>query len=122
MLLVIAGAKTPAGRVRQTGVCVFRLLSLSGCLFGAVFPFAVAFGIELGGGDEAQGGAVDAVAQAAFVGGTVVKDVAEMGIGAAAAHLGAVHIVAVVVALGYGVGPDRTGEAGPAAAGLEFVA
>ena len=73
-------------------------------------------------GNEAQAGTVDAVAQAAAILGAVGEDVAEVGMGGAAAHFGAVHMVAVVVVLGNGVGADGAGEAGPAAMGIEFVA
>lgn len=51
----------------------------------------VEFGREGFEGDEAEGGAVDAVAQAAAVGGAVLKHMAEVGVAEGAAHLHAVQ-------------------------------
>ena len=83
---------------------------------------AVALLLHLVFGNEAQAGAVDAVAQAASVLGAVGEDVAEVGMGGTAAHFSAVHMVAVVVVFSNGIGADGAGEAGPAAVGVEFVA
>ena len=83
---------------------------------------AVALLLHLVFGDEAQAGTVDAVAQTAAILGAVGENVAEVGVGGAAAHFGAVHMVAVVVVFGHGIGADGAGEAGPAAMGVEFVA
>ena len=85
------------------------------------FEVAVALGVHFGQGNEAQAGAVDAVAQAAFVFGAVVKDVAQVRVGGAAAHFHAAHVVAVVFVFGDSGSFYGAGEAGLAAAAVVFV-
>ena len=80
-----------------------------------VLPRAIALRVHLLVGHEFQRCAVDAVAQSAFVFRAVVEHVSQMGIGVAAAHFGAYHVVRRVFALGYGFAGDGAGKAGPAA-------
>src|SRR5690348_8456833 len=69
---------------------------------------------------QGEGAAVDAVALAAFVGGAVVEDVAEVGVAVLADDLGAAHEEAVVRPQFDVLEVGRLGEAGPAGAGVEL--
>ena len=99
------------------GITGLQLLAF----FHRFHQVAVAGFFHLGERDEFQAGAVDAVAQAAFVFRAVGEDVAEVGVSNAASDFGAVHVVAVVVVFGDDRAVDGLGEARPTAAGLEFV-
>ena len=74
------------------GVLSYRVL------FEKVQQRAIAFGFQLFVGDKAQGSTVDAVTYT--VGGFVVtgKNMSQMRITAAAAHLGAYHTIACILA------------------------
>ena len=61
--------------------------------------FAVSLGFEVLVGDEPEGGRVDAVAQAAFLGRAVVEDMAEMTVPVGRANLGPDHPVAPIFLL-----------------------
>jgi hypothetical protein len=86
-----------------------------------VFVLPVAFRIQLVGRYKAQGRGIHAVA---FAGGrgAVVKHVAQVGAGNAAAHFSAGHKKADVGFFHHPVRDEGPGEAGPARSGLEFVA
>ena len=84
-------------------------------------PSGIAFALHVGLRHEAEGGAVDAVAQSAGGFRAVVEDVTQMGIAAGTTHLGALHTVAAVVVFGQEVGVDGFGEGRPAAARLKLV-
>ena len=81
----------------------------------------VSFLLHPAAGNEAEGSAVDAVAQSAGPGRTVFKHMAQVGITHAAAHLHAVHAMTAVRKLRDGAGHDRLCKAGPSAAGIKFV-
>lgn len=82
---------------------------------------AVAFGGHLGGRDEAEGRAVDAVSQSSGRTRAVVEHVAEMGVADGAAHFDAPHPVGIVGALRQHVGRYGAAERGPATPGVELV-
>lgn len=84
-------------------------------------PRSIALALHLIGGNKTQALAIDAVAQAATVTRAVGKDMAQVRIGAAAAHFGAAHVVAEIQPLGQSRWLNGAGEAGPAAAAVEFV-
>src|SRR5699024_4348077 len=65
---------------------------------------------------------VDAVAQAAPIRGAVREDVAEVAVAVPRTHFGALHAVAAIVVFIHAFAADGTGETGPAAAAVEFVA
>jgi len=75
--------------------------------------------VKPGPGVQIEGRAVDAVAHPGRVG-TVREDVAEVRAALVTHHLGAVHVVAVVIFLANGSEVERLEEAGPPRAGLEL--
>src|SRR5262249_35739019 len=77
--------------------------------------------IELVLGDELEGGAVDAVAQAGLVPRAVVEGVAEVTAAAGGLHFDAAHAVRVVLVLAHGCLLEGLPKARPAGAGIEFV-
>ena len=82
-------------------------------------PIALFFHILFG--DKPQRGAVDAVAHAAFVFGTIVKQMPQMRVSSRAAHLCAEHAKAPVGVLLQPRARDGLGEARPARARIELV-
>ena len=68
---------------------------------------------------KGDGGGIDAVAQAGWLG-AVGENVAEVASAARAGDLNAAHAPAIIFVLGDGFGVFRNGEAGPSAAGVEF--
>ncbi len=82
---------------------------------------AVAFPVHVLERHEAQGRAVDAVAQASEFPGSVAEYVAEMGVASPAADFGAHHAMAQVGRLLQHFRRDGPGKGRPAASGLELV-
>src|SRR6185369_15221235 len=72
-------------------------------------------------GNEFQSGGVDAITQPAFVGGTVVKHVAQVRVGNFGADFSALHAESAIFFLNnFGVAYGL-GETGPATTGIELV-
>ncbi len=82
---------------------------------------SVSFLLHPGERYKTQGGAVDAVSESAGFCGAVLEHMSQVGITVMAAHLNTPHAVAVIFLLCYGLRLHRLREAGPAAAGIEFV-
>src|SRR5207253_2151440 len=83
--------------------------------------FAVTFFLQFLDRNETERGRIDAVAHPAFITWTVIEEVAEMRFALAAADLRAFHSKRAVRFFGDVTFIDRFGEAGPAAAAVEFV-
>src|SRR5579863_1079380 len=81
---------------------------------------AVAFAFQVVGGHEAEGGGVDAVAQASGFPGAVMEHVAQVAVALRRADLGPGYQHAEVAALDHVAGLDRDGEARPAGVAVEF--
>ena len=82
---------------------------------------SVAFALHVGFGNEAERGTVDAIAQSAGGFRAVVEDVAEVGAAEFAAHLRALHAVAVVGEVVEQVRIDGLREGRPAATRFKLV-
>lgn len=83
--------------------------------------FTVAFFLHAAFGDEAQGSAVDAVAQAAERFRAVVEHMAQVGIAGRASHFGTYHAVRRVGQFRHECIIDRFRERRPSAARVELV-
>src|SRR5690348_9216564 len=81
---------------------------------------AVALAFQVIDGDEAKGGGVDAVAQAAGFPGPVVEHVAQVAAAVGGADLGPGEQHLEVAAPDHVARLDRGGEAGPAGVAVEF--
>ena len=78
-------------------------------------------GLHLVKGDEAKRRGVDAEPLSAPLRRTVLEDVSEVGVGARAPNLDAIHPVGRVAPQGHRLRRDALGKGGPTAAGVELV-